>query len=144
MFNHWKWTGLLCSALIAIMLTSSGLIEGKGKPPKDDPPPETDLPLVRYRIKFYELPINAHTENLYVTVNLNDLGQVVGRFKTTDGEKHAFRAAPGGPEGEALAREIAAELEAREGQGGRMGVAGAVDRWAKAKGPLHSARTPAK
>ena len=89
MFKHWKWTGLLCTALVAITLVSSGLIQGKGKPPKGDPP---ELPPVRYQIQFFEMPHQVTTGGF--TNDFNNLGQVVGRYDF-NGDRHAYLYDPG-------------------------------------------------
>ena len=81
MLKHWKWTSLLCTALIAITLASSGSIEGKGKPPKDDGGGDggtTELPDVLYQTEFFVAP--ADGIGIFGVYGANNVGQVVGSY----------------------------------------------------------------
>ena len=90
MKKKWTWSQmLLTAAAVALLVSGSTFVAAKGgngggKPGggKEDP----QLPNVRYRIQFTQLPANVTTANQIPSANgFNNFGQVVGRYAAEDG-----------------------------------------------------------
>ena len=78
-----RWSSALLAVLVTATFAFNALVEGKGKPPKDDPPPATD-PLYEY----VDLG-NLGGDDVY-TFAINNHNDVVGDSTTTDGVWHAY------------------------------------------------------
>lgn len=94
MKKKWTWSqSVLATAAVALLVTGSLLFAApggvKGKPPKDDGGGDgggtTELPPVRYRINFPQLPANADATDTMWVNGRNNWGQVVGKYSAEDG-----------------------------------------------------------
>ena len=71
-------------AYVLLLLAGLAALPGQSFAAKPAPPPPPPPPPVRYEIKFFG-PTTVGS-----VWDLNDAGQIVGSFRTPDGENHAF------------------------------------------------------
>ncbi len=83
---------ILTTTVIALLVSGSMLFAdkggGKGKPGGGEDPPQ-DLPQVQYRIKFIQLPANATETRILYIYEINNWGQVIGKYQATDGTRNS-------------------------------------------------------
>ena len=92
MKKKWTWSQmLLAAAAVALLVSGSTFVAAKpgggGGKPGGGGGEDPQLPPVRYRIQFIDLPANVTgTPTPYVN-DINNLGQVVGNYAAEDGQR---------------------------------------------------------
>lgn len=78
-----NWTFALLAVALTVSLSTSGLVLGKGKPPKD--PPEPDPPPVSYALYRFSMPTDYTDGNVDI-YDINEASELVGRYRDYSAE----------------------------------------------------------